>query len=603
MRTLITLGLIIAPFLAFSQISIVDTDMAVAGESISRQQDTLPTINEGPSGANQTWNFTNVTPHVLVTTDVMAPSSTPYSANFPGANLAMTNDNLAYIYFSIDVNNLITTGAAGDLLGSGEILKVPFVPDLTVNQYSTDYGDNYIDTYGFDIKADGSSFSTLIDSIRLKHFGTIYDTCDGWGTTITPIGSYNSLRVKRVEDAIDSIWTKAPTVWPFPPPDWVFFGAFTDTNTTYTWLAKEGKLAIAELNFDSLDNPNVFTWTLIPAIPVADFTYSDNGTGGFSYSDQSINTPTTWSWDFGDGNNSTGQNPSNQYAANGTYNVCVTVTNASGSDTFCDSVIVSGVTGNPPPVANFSFTDNGAWQLTFTDLSLNTPSTWAWTFGDTQTSTIQNPVNQYTSFGNFEVCLTVTNGFGSDMFCDSVSIADTAAPPQAPVAAFTALDNGGGLVIFTDASTNTPTSWSWNFGDGNTATVQNTTNIYAVLDTTYYVCLTATNGVGSDTYCDSVFVADTTTTPGIHELLLETLLVYPNPADRLITVKGVNLKGTYDVVVSNVLGQTVLRTQATCSSQGTMNIELGQLKEGLYLLELRNQAGQQIGQQKFFIER
>jgi PKD repeat protein len=561
--------------------------MAVAGDSITRQQDTLPTVTEGSAGPNQTWMLNTATPHVTVTTDVMAPSLTPYAADFSTSNLSMTNDGVGFIYLSIDVNNLITTGAAGDLLGTGEIIKAPFNPDLTLNQYSTDYGDNYVDTYSFNVIADGSTFSTLIDSIRLKHFGTIYDTCDGWGTTKTPVGDYNSLRVKRVEHSLDSIWTKAPTVWPFPPPDWTFFGAFTDTSTTYTWLAKEGKLSIAELTFDSLDIPNVFTWTLIPAIPVADFTYSDNGNGGFSFTDQSINTPTTWAWDFGDGNNSTSQNPSNQYVADGTYNVCVTITNASGSDTFCDSVIVTGATPDPPPVANFSFTDNGAWQLDFTDLSLNTPTLWAWTFGDGNTSSAQNPINQYTSYGAFQVCLTVDNGFGNDMFCDSVSIADTAAPPQAPVASFTWFDNGNGMAVFTDASTNTPTSWSWNFGDGNTATVQNTTNIYAVVDTTYNVCLTATNGVGNDTYCDSVYVADTTSTPGIERIQIEELIVIPNPASEIIRVKTTELaEGGCRLAIYNMLGQPVYMERIMIHHNVDIIVPVSSLSVGLYMINL-----------------
>jgi len=592
MKHIISNLLCFIPLIAFSQISIVSTDMAVVGESISRQQDTLPTVTEGAAGANQTWILNTATPHVLVTTDVMLPSSTPYAADFPTSNLSMSNDGLGFIYFSIDVNNLITMGAAGDLLGTGQIIRAPFNPDLTLNQYSTDFGDIYTDTYGFDVTADGSSFSTLIDSIRIKHNGTVFDTTDGWGITKTLVGDYNSLRVKRVEHSIDSIWTKAPTVWPFPPPDWVFFDAFTDTSTTYTWLAKEGKLAIAELTFDSLDNPDVFTWTLIPAVPVANFSQTDNGSGGYNYSDQSINTPTTWLWDFGDGNTSTTQNPPNQYTVDGTYYVCLTVSNASGSDMFCDSIVVTGATVNPPPVADFSFTDNGAWQVDFTDLSLNNPTTWAWTFGDGNTSSAQNPVNQYTSFGDFQVCLTADNGFGNDVFCDTVSIVDTAAPPQAPVADFNWFDNGNGLGAFTDASTNNPTSWSWDFGDGNTSGAQNTTNIFAVLDTTYYVCLTATNGVGSDTYCDSVFIADTITIPGIATLSFKELIVFPNPASDFIQVKAGDFKeGQYQYRIYNLLGQSIDKGMVTVNKNVGASISVETLPVGIYQLDLIDVQG------------
>ena len=49
----------------------------------------------------------------------------------------------------------------------------------------------------------------------------------------------------------------------------------------------------------------------------------------------------SWSWDFGDGNTSTMQNPNHTYATGGTYEVCLTVTNTCSSDTYCDSVTVA----------------------------------------------------------------------------------------------------------------------------------------------------------------------------------------------------------------------------------------------------------------------
>lgn len=51
---------------------------------------------------------------------------------------------------------------------------------------------------------------------------------------------------------------------------------------------------------------------------------------------------TSYSWDFGDGNTSTDENPSNTYAAAGTYTVKLTATNDDGSDTAEESVTVEG---------------------------------------------------------------------------------------------------------------------------------------------------------------------------------------------------------------------------------------------------------------------
>ena len=50
---------------------------------------------------------------------------------------------------------------------------------------------------------------------------------------------------------------------------------------------------------------------------------------------------TDWYWDFGDGNTDTSQSPMHTYANAGTYQVCLTVNNYCGTDTYCDSMSVS----------------------------------------------------------------------------------------------------------------------------------------------------------------------------------------------------------------------------------------------------------------------
>ena len=68
--------------------------------------------------------------------------------------------------------------------------------------------------------------------------------------------------------------------------------------------------------------------------PVADFTASatSNCTNGtIQFIDASYNSPTSWSWNFGDGGTSNLENPSHTYAANGTYTVSLTAFNVNGN--------------------------------------------------------------------------------------------------------------------------------------------------------------------------------------------------------------------------------------------------------------------------------
>ena len=74
--------------------------------------------------------------------------------------------------------------------------------------------------------------------------------------------------------------------------------------------------------------------------------------------------------------------------------------------------------GGSAPVAAFTGTPtSGTVPLTvqFTDQSTNSPTSWAWTFGDGGTSTAQNPSHQYTATGTYTVSLTATNSYGSDV--------------------------------------------------------------------------------------------------------------------------------------------------------------------------------------------
>lgn len=68
--------------------------------------------------------------------------------------------------------------------------------------------------------------------------------------------------------------------------------------------------------------------------PLARFTYFDT-TLSVSFMDVSTYEPDTWHWDFGDGQESTLQNPVHTYADTGYYQVCLTASNMYSADTFC----------------------------------------------------------------------------------------------------------------------------------------------------------------------------------------------------------------------------------------------------------------------------
>jgi PKD repeat protein len=168
--------------------------------------------------------------------------------------------------------------------------------------------------------------------------------------------------------------------------------------------------------------------------------------------------------------------------------------------------------GPTPPVAQFvGSPTSGCAPLAvqFTDQSTGSPTSWAWDFGDGGTSTLQNPSHTYAGTGSFTVTLTAMNAQGSDSEVKSSYI--TVSSGSVPVAGFVGSPLTGQApltVVFTDQSTNTPTSWSWTFGDGGTSTAQNPSHAYATAGT-YTAALTAANACGSNTNTKTGYITVT----------------------------------------------------------------------------------------------
>lgn len=159
------------------------------------------------------------------------------------------------------------------------------------------------------------------------------------------------------------------------------------------------------------------------------------------------------------------------------------------------------VTGNAPSASFTVSPSSGTAPLTttITDTSTGSPVTWAWDFGDGSTANTQGPFSHvYTNPGTYTIRLLVGNASGSTFTTRTVTVGSAA--PSAPVAVIAANPTSGAAplaVTFADASTGSPTSWLWNFGDGTTSTQQNPgvhtfTNIGSIT-----VTLTVTNAGGS----------------------------------------------------------------------------------------------------------
>jgi len=151
-----------------------------------------------------------------------------------------------------------------------------------------------------------------------------------------------------------------------------------------------------------------------------------------------------------------------------------------------------------PPLAGFSYSDS-LLNVRFTDLS-NNADTWLWDFGDTTSSSEQNPIHTYAFPGNYRVCLDISDSCGVSSFCDTVIVSCSL-----PHAGFTYTIDAA-TVSFTDTSLSLlPFSRHWDFDDGTYSAEQNPTHKF-VRGRVYNVCLSITNACGESIDCDSVGV-------------------------------------------------------------------------------------------------
>lgn len=212
----------------------------------------------------------------------------------------------------------------------------------------------------------------------------------------------------------------------------------------------------------------------------------------------------SWLWDFGDGTQSTQQNPLHIYTNTGNYTVNVKVTNDKG----CYAVLVkpayikvaagvtSGFTNTQPAVCrppfNISFTNGSTGPGTLT---------WYWDFGDGTSSTQPNPIHTYTAPGNYTVALATTSSDGCSDTLQKVSVLNI----QDIKTSFTAPDSicNNSEISFLNSSTPAPATSSWNFGDGTSSSLINPVKTYPTPNN-YTVTLYNTYSYCTDSFSKSI---------------------------------------------------------------------------------------------------
>lgn len=203
-----------------------------------------------------------------------------------------------------------------------------------------------------------------------------------------------------------------------------------------------------------------------------------------------------WIWNYGDGSfDSTTSAPyTHLYATAGSYDVSLTVVDNYGCR---DSIAKYASVVISDPVADFYSPDTATCidkPVRFINTSAGYDLQYLWNFGDSLRSVDKDPVHPYEKTGTYVVGLLVTDQYGCK---DSVS-KHTYIDISVPRALFFVSDSFSTcpplLVKFTDSSSKYQ-SVKWDFGDGNSSTLENPSHYYT-LPGIYFPKLTVTGPGG-----------------------------------------------------------------------------------------------------------
>jgi gliding motility-associated-like protein len=333
-------------------------------------------------------------------------------------------------------------------------------------------------------------------------------SCNKIDSTLTYITVYPSVTVAATASQVpcsDTIQytgnavtsgTLNTFVWNFEPGGSTTTSTITTPINSYTSAGTYTATLLATNNYGCRDSVvvSVNINTLVPT--VTSNTICQGGSGGLT-----AGGGTSYSWSPATGLSDPNiANPIASPTVTTTYTVAVTNTL-----TGCSRTLTTVVDVNPKPTANYTYSVNPCGGgVTFTDQSVAAITQWNWNFGNSQTSTLQNPYQFYNSGGTFSVSLITGNAF--NCYDTIVQLVTVGTPPPISVNSTQTICLGGFVNLLATGG------FAYEWTPAGSLINPNAPNPIATPSTTtqYSVVITTTNSIG-DT-CKFILTTDVVVT-------------------------------------------------------------------------------------------
>lgn len=377
-----------------AQITITSADMPTPTKMFINATDTVPNVSIGNNDTVQAWNMFTLVQHMVDTSIVMNYSDHP-NPLFSTANTVMLQkgeqDFYGYLVNSPNSLELIGGGGIVNIQGSDIPVNQIFTPGSRLFNFPASFDSSFVNDYTGNAKFyyGGQVQGLPIDSIHNKSAVHREVRVDAWGELITPLDTFNVLRVKEVSQQYDTTMAYFFGGWQNIPG-----GTSVNETTTYYWWANGVGTALATATMRNDSIIESIQWlTQLPTEPALEAQTSvtnascENQCDGSATANALYGTgPYTYSWNTSPVQataTATGLCP-------GTYTV--TITDSTGSTT------TSVATVNIPPAPTIS--PNGDI------LTASSGSSYQWLLNDSVITGATTMTYVATQSGDYSVIVT-----------------------------------------------------------------------------------------------------------------------------------------------------------------------------------------------------